>query len=218
MRKASDIALDNSKFFSEEFDMVKDFQQVFDNKAMTIASIARQGASLLEEECKEYMDAFFIEDGIESSRETIDALLDLKFVAYGRLYRLDFNKDMFKYERVAFEYPISYEVELFKGACYSSDRDKMIQSCCRLIRMCDEELIYSIGSDKAFELFTLVYENNMAKMHNSKDHCLQTIAKLGSDIDFDIELVSNKNKYILIRKADGKIIKPHDHVKVKIEW
>jgi predicted HAD superfamily Cof-like phosphohydrolase len=75
--------------------------------------------------------------------------------------------------------------------------------------------------DKAFNV---VHLNNMRKAHRSEAHCRETIAALGKRFeDFiitervakDGQYTVNGNVYILMNDG-GKVIKPHDHMKVDL--
>jgi hypothetical protein len=63
-------------------------------------------------------------------------------------------------------------------------------------------------SDEAMDL---VYQNNMNKAHKSTLHVAETSAKLG----VELTPVYSDGKW-LAYDLNGKLIKPHDHIKVKL--
>lgn len=77
--------------------------------------------------------------------------------------------------------------------------------------------ILTAGLQNTFDPnFVLVHSNNMAKAHQSIEHAKETIDKLDTDpIGFQL-LASESGKYRLLNK-DGKLVKPHDHVKVALD-
>lgn len=63
-------------------------------------------------------------------------------------------------------------------------------------------------SDTAMDL---VYNNNMNKAHLTASHIAETAAILG----IELEPVFNEGKWLAYNES-GKLIKPHNHVKVKL--
>ena len=61
--------------------------------------------------------------------------------------------------------------------------------------------------------FNLVHANNMTKLHRTELHAYETINVLRLPPDTKI---TPKGNGFLLTRADGKLIKPHDHVKVEI--
>jgi predicted HAD superfamily Cof-like phosphohydrolase len=73
--------------------------------------------------------------------------------------------------------------------------------------------IVSAGFHYVFaDAFKQVHENNMNKAHRTVDHADKTMNKVGGTF----EIVLNGGAVLLYNK-DGKLIKPHDHVKVSLE-
>jgi predicted HAD superfamily Cof-like phosphohydrolase len=62
------------------------------------------------------------------------------------------------------------------------------------------------------EVIRVIHQNNMAKAHVSKDHCLETVFRKGM-LDYKAE--EREGKWFLYNK-DGKLTKPWNHAKVKI--
>jgi predicted HAD superfamily Cof-like phosphohydrolase len=65
--------------------------------------------------------------------------------------------------------------------------------------------------DKNFER---VHRNNMTKAHRSEEHCQETIGKNPLGLNWTI---IKKDNAFLLNNADGKLTKPWDHIKVKVE-
>jgi predicted HAD superfamily Cof-like phosphohydrolase len=71
--------------------------------------------------------------------------------------------------------------------------------------------------------FNTVQDNNMAKAHTSEDHCTDTIAAIeGNTIDwrekYNIEKKTlGEDAFYILTNKHGKVIKPHNHVKVKLD-
>lgn len=63
--------------------------------------------------------------------------------------------------------------------------------------------------DKAFDQ---VHANNMNKAHRSVEHAEETANKN----NMQGYKILNKNSHIILHNSDGKLTKPHDHVKVKL--
>jgi predicted HAD superfamily Cof-like phosphohydrolase len=61
--------------------------------------------------------------------------------------------------------------------------------------------------------FDQVHKNNMTKAHRSHEHALETALKAG----LEGYKIIQKPGGVILASAAGKIIKPHDHVKVKLE-
>ena len=88
----------------------------------------------------------------------------------------------------------------------------------RLDAYCDIQYILNGGIIEAGlyrvfdENFKLVHTNNMGKSHGSARHAQITAENLELK-DYDVTYV--KDNYVL-RNADGKVIKPHNFRKVKL--
>lgn len=57
----------------------------------------------------------------------------------------------------------------------------------------------------------LVFRNNMNKAHNSQEHINETASKLG----ISLKSIQKDNKWLAYNDY-GKLIKPHDHIKVEL--
>ncbi len=77
--------------------------------------------------------------------------------------------------------------------------------------------ILTAGLQTTFDAnFDRVHANNMTKAHNSVEHAKETINKLnGFPEDYSL-LNSGDGKFRLLNRF-GKLIKPHDHVKVALD-
>lgn len=85
--------------------------------------------------------------------------------------------------------------------------------------LCDLEYVLmgkvlTAGLQEDFDnAFRTVHENNMTKAHESISHAMETVAKKNMD-KFNIV---ERNGYFMLLNADGKLTKPHDHLKVKLK-
>lgn len=84
--------------------------------------------------------------------------------------------------------------------------------------LCDIQYVLSgkiltSGLHEVFDRnFERVHMNNMAKAHHSKTHALETVRYHGLK---NYEII-HKGEHWLLLNSDGKLIKPHDHKKVKL--
>jgi predicted HAD superfamily Cof-like phosphohydrolase len=81
--------------------------------------------------------------------------------------------------------------------------------------------ILTAGLHRVFDpAFNQVQANNMAKAHASEDHCLETITQQqGGHLTPDWRNYFNiekKGEFYILSNAHGKVIKPHNHEKVKL--
>jgi predicted HAD superfamily Cof-like phosphohydrolase len=84
--------------------------------------------------------------------------------------------------------------------------------------------ILTSGLHEIFDnAFDTVQANNMSKAHESEDHCTDTICALeGNTIDwrekYNIEKKTlGEDTFYILTNKHGKVIKPHNHVKVKLD-
>lgn len=86
--------------------------------------------------------------------------------------------------------------------------------------LCDLEYVLhgkinTSGLHEVFDrAFDLVHGNNMQKAHKSNEHAEETIKSLSDGNGYNVE-EKQPNKFVL-KREDGKVIKPHDHKKVDL--
>lgn len=89
--------------------------------------------------------------------------------------------------------------------------------------LCDLQYVLSgkiltAGLHEVFdENFQIVHENNMKKAHTSYDHAKETVLVKGEDALLNYTVAQQKGGKWLLFNKDGKLTKPHDHVKVKLK-
>jgi predicted HAD superfamily Cof-like phosphohydrolase len=192
-----------------ELALVKEFQETFNRQQLTVDALIKLCVSLTVEEVNELLESYVYKDKLEE----LDALIDIKYVAYGALIK--FNSTY--HEPYFLGNSIEEMVILLKGYAWDSDTQGMCNMFCEIIKWADKQLEEMFVNDPTsiYSAFTDVHKNNMAKLHTSVDHCQQTIAKLG-DEGYKINAIGEKY-WALVRISDNKIIKPFDHEKVSLK-
>lgn len=87
-----------------------------------------------------------------------------------------------------------------------------LDACCDLQYVLNGKII-TAGLQNVFDAnFDRVHRNNMAKAHLTEQHAADT---LRISLNGQGETIATKG-YVIVKNLDGKIIKPHDHVKVEL--
>ena len=182
------------------YSLVKQFMLAFDQRCFRFTSdvptktlILR--ATLIDEEHDEYCAATKANNKIE----ILDALCDLAYVTAGTLATCGLM-------------PIPYSSKgSYTGITLEHKVDNVIDEChlgvpChkRMYRYVNDLLIVidNIGHEYRLpEAFKVVHENNMAKLWIERPN------------DASLVAIPKGKKWLVLRKADGKVMKPLNHTK-----
>lgn len=99
------------------------------------------------------------------------------------------------------------------------DKVEELDALCDIQYVLNGKILTS-GLHKIFDkAFDTVHNNNMTKAHKDKEHARETVRKiLFVDGNEDhAPKITERNGMFIVTNRHGKVLKPHDHVKVKLD-
>lgn len=98
------------------------------------------------------------------------------------------------------------------------DKKEQVDALCDLRYVVDGSAVTDGVADIYEENIAIVHRNNMTKAHQSRAHCLETIRvkqRKGGLGEETYTIVDKQGKFLLF-DINMKLVKPHDHQKVKL--
>lgn len=97
------------------------------------------------------------------------------------------------------------------------DKVEELDALCDILYVLNGKVLTS-GLHKIFDAaFDTVHNNNMTKAHRDEAHAKETIAKLKEKNPGEEYKTIERNHLFIVQNSHGKVLKPWNHVKVKLD-